>query len=184
MTVPVAVPIAALLLLCACATPPNTAVLRFESVPSAAAVLSPGGVMLGVTPFSINLPLKQDQIVASAVRLGTGTAVWSSGATVQVNFDFKLNGLSSGTVRWDIQRPNAAPGLLADVKFAEDRARQARADANEGWGVLADLVREQNRQRASLPRINDPLASPTIGRPSIECTSKSVWPNEVQTTCK
>ena len=172
------------LLLTACATPPNTAVIKFESAPSAAAILSPGGSFLGVTPFEINLPLTREWIVADAVRLGNATAIWHSGAKAELSLDFRLDGRTSGTVTKKFHRPGTADGLLSDIKFAEDRERKSNADANEGWGVLADIVRENNRQRASLPAIKDPLASPTVGRPSVECVSQKVWPNQVQTTCK
>ena len=172
------------LLLSACATPPNTAVLEFKSVPSAAAILGPGGRLLGVTPFSMERPLTKEEIAAGNVQLGTGTVMWNSGAKIDLNFHFTLNGLSSGTVKWEIQRPNNIPGLLADIKFSEDRERQATSDTNEGWAVLGNLIRDRNRQRAAVSSITEPLALPEIRRPSVECTSQVVWPKQVQTICK
>jgi len=176
--------VAVLALVAGCATPPNTADLEFESIPAGAAVFSPSGTMLGITPFSMELPLSKEQIAANVVRLGAGTAVWYSGAKTQFDFDFNLNGLTSGNVKYRIQRPVDAPGVMQDVKFAEDRSRQATADSNAGWGALADIIRQRTVQRASAAPISDPLASPTIGKPTIECVSQKIWSNQVQTTCK
>ena len=172
------------LLLSACATPPNTAVVKFESSPSAAAVLSPSGEILGVTPFEINLPLTNAWISADEVRLGNATAVWHSGARVELSLDFRLNGLTSGTVTKKFLRPGTPNGLFADIKFAEDRERKSNADAKEGLGILADIVNERNRPSPSPSGIKDPLASTTVGRPTVECVTQKVGPNQVQTTCR
>lgn len=171
-------------LLAACATPPNTTIIKFESVPAGAAILSPHGAFLGLTPFEIQLPLTREWIAADFVRLGTGTAIWKSGARIKFNLDYRLDGITSGTLVHKISRPGEVPGLHADVQFAEDRDRRSGQDSTEGFGVLADLIRENNRQKAALPSLPDALSPRPVGGSAIECVSRRTWPNQVQTTCK
>lgn len=169
----------------ACETiPPNTVELRFESVPSAAAVFSPEGEMLGVTPFALMYRLQAKHTSANHVRFGVGSAVWKSGAKATLNLDFGLNGGTFGTFTYKFRRPIDAPGVSTDVAHAEARERTASAGSQEGWAALAGIVNEHNRQKAAIARNLDPFLLPKVGGAAVECVSTSVWPNRVETKCK
>jgi hypothetical protein len=175
----VASAIASLLLGCS-TLPPNSVELKIESTPSSAAVFAPTGKMMGVTPFTLVYQLTPGDMTAGGVHGGNATAVWYSGARAVVNTDFRLNGLTSGTVTFTFNRPLDAPGVMQDVKFAEDRQRKESVESQAGWAAIGEVIAERNRQKAALP----PLTVPDILKPPVQCTSTGVWPNQVVTTCK
>lgn len=172
--------------LCAgCATIPDNAVqVTFESTPSRAAVFLPNGKMLGVTPHTMVVPLSTAVVANTEVGLGSVRVEWASGATTESRLFVTRapGGKWGGSHSFMFGRPQGVPGLMQDIRFAEEQSRKESADAAEGWAVLGDIVNKRNQQRAALPSLDMPRQS---AKP-IECVSRSTLGigNPVVTTCK
>jgi len=141
--------------------PPNTLELVVESSPPAAAAFAPSGKLLGVTPFKLYYPLTRADIAADRVYGGTLTVIWKSGARATTNTDVRLNGLTSATVTFRVERPMNAPGVLEDIQFAENRQRQSDAETAAAIAAISSAF-AVGRQNAPSPTFVSPaLTSPS-----------------------
>jgi len=157
----------ALTALAGCGTiPPNTMELVVESNPPAAAAYAPSGKFLGITPFKLYYPLTQADIAANFVSGGTLTVVWNSGARATKNTDVRLNGLTSGTVTFRVERPANAPGLLQDIAFAENRQRQENADSLAAMAAVAGAFAAGRQATPPVPQFRPIGASPNGAQPT------------------
>lgn len=132
----------AVLLVCACATPPATrAMLTYESVPDGAQIFE-GDKSLGTVPVTRTYESdgKSGDITTPDVR-----AVWPSGA--QTTF-FTILPVGADRVA-TLERPADAPGLQQDLEHAKQVVAARKADAQRQHDFQqTDIARGSARCKA------------------------------------
>jgi hypothetical protein len=145
---------------------PNQARLTIDSNPPGATLSDSSGTW-GVAPQTRVWTLTGPTAVTNPIY-----ATWVSGATASVRLNIK--GGQEGS--WSFQRPQNAPGLDQDLRWAmhlsQEQARE-KAATNQMYKELGDSFARARRERDAEFERNRPINTMCIGmgRDMVSCTS-------------
>lgn len=155
------------LILTGCASlQPNQASVTFDSNPPGA-TLSDSSGSWGIAPKTRLWTLTGSTAVTNPIK-----ATWVSGATASIRLTITAGQEGS----WNFQRPQNAPGLDQDLRWAMHLAQeQARKEAatNQMYRELGDSFTRARRERDAEFERNRPINTTCIGmgRDMVSCTS-------------